>query len=58
MTPSKEGKLNAMHTAYVLLHCDVGNSKLKCQSHAAFWTLYAKFFKDMEVTIAMCADYE
>ena len=50
MTPSEEGKLNAMHTAYVILHCDISDGKLKGQSNAVFWTLYAKFFKDLEVT--------
>ena len=50
MAPSEEGKLNAMHTAYVMLHCDISDVKLKSQSNAGFWTLYAKFFKDMKVT--------
>ena len=50
MAPSEEGKLNAMHTAYVMLHCDASNSDLKSLSNDAFWTLHANFFKDKEVT--------
>ena len=50
MAPSEEGKLNVMHTAYVMLHCDISDGNLKGQSNAAFWTLYAKFFQDMKVT--------
>ena len=54
MGPSEEGKLNTMHTAYAVLHCDVTDSQLKNQGYAAFWTLYNRFFIDQKVSIELC----
>ena len=49
MTPSEEGKLNVMHTAYVMLHCDLTDSTMKNQGYVTFWSLYNKYFFELKV---------
>ena len=49
MEPSEEGKLNIMHTTFVMLCCDIADNELKHKGYAAFWTLCNKFFSGQEV---------
>lgn len=49
MNPSLEGKLNILHTAYVVVQCDITDCILINAGCSAYWTLFNKFFSEQKV---------